>query len=165
MKTAKKLILAMVIFPLTLGSVSVFANNGKEHGKKGHKEFTLDRGLMRELDLTQEQQAQLKDLREAMKKDFKAQYQENFAVHQEERQAHKEKMQALLLADSFDKEAAHELAKVMLEKQTEHNVKLLEKQHQLLSVLTPEQKTKYIEVQKERDEKRAQKRQERLTKS
>ncbi|NOH70801.1 CpxP family protein [Vibrio pectenicida] len=165
MTTVKKLVLAMIVLPLTLASTGVFANNGKEHDKQGHKEFILDRGLMRELDLTQEQQAQLKDLREAMKKDLKAQYQENFAVHQEEKQAHKEKMQALVLADSFDKAAANELAKAMLENQAEHKVKLLEKQHQLLSILTPEQKTKYIEMQKERDAQRAQKRQERLTKS
>ena len=71
----------------------------------------------------------------------------------------------MLLADTFDEAAANELAKQMVEKQTERRVKMLEKQHQMLSILTPEQKTKYVELQKERSEKRLEKMQERFSDS
>ena len=165
MKTVTKIVLATMVLPLTLSSASVLAGGGKEHGKQEHKASLLDRSLIRQLDLTQEQQAQLKQLRETMKKDLKGQYQESFAEHHAEIQANREKMQALVLAESFDKAAANELARAMLELQTERKVKMLEKQHQVLSVLTPDQKAKYVDLLKERDEKRAQKRQERLTKS
>ncbi|GLT17907.1 periplasmic repressor CpxP [Vibrio zhanjiangensis] len=165
MKTVTKLVLATIVLPLSLTSVSAYANSGKGHGKPEHKEFAVDPSLMRELDLSPEQQTQLKELRNTMKNGLKAQRQENFAAHQAEMQANREKMQALLLAESFDKSAADELVRAMLDKQAEHKVMLLEKQHQMLSILTPQQKAKYVELQKERDEKRAQKRHERLTKN
>ena len=165
MKKVTKIVLAMIVLPFTLSSASVLASGGKEHGRQDHKASLLDRSLIRKLDLTQEQQTQLKQLRETMKKDLKGKYQEDFAEHQAERQANREKMQALILAESFDKAAANELARAMIEQQTEHKVNMLEKQHQMLSVLTPEQKAKYAELLKERDDTRAQKRQERLTKN
>ncbi|WP_192859501.1 Spy/CpxP family protein refolding chaperone, partial [Vibrio parahaemolyticus] len=42
------------------------------------------------------------------------------------------------------------LAKEMVERQTEHRVKMLERKHQMLSVLTPEQKTEFVKLQNER---------------
>ncbi|MDW2111183.1 Spy/CpxP family protein refolding chaperone, partial [Vibrio sp. 2089] len=60
------------------------------------------------------------------------------------------KMQSLLLADTFDEAQATALAKEMVERQTEHRVKMLERKHQMLSVLTPEQKAKFVKLQNER---------------
>ncbi|MCG9599202.1 CpxP family protein [Vibrio sp. Isolate25] len=165
MKTAKKLILAAVILPLTLGTASAFAFGGKDHKKGHHGEFGFDRGIMRQLDLTDAQKEQMKVLRETSKTEMKAEFKQNFETRHAEMQANKEKLQALVLADTFDKVAANELAKQMIEQQTARKVKMLEKQHQMLSILTPEQKTKYVELQKERAEKRFNKMQERLSDS
>ena len=156
MKTAKKLVLAAVVLPLTLGTASAFAFGGKDH--KGH------RGIMRQLDLTDAQKDQLKEMREANKAEMKAKFADGKEARMAERQAHHEKVQALLLADNFDAAAANDLAKEMVEKQTERRVKMMEKKHQMLSVLTPEQKTKFVELQKERQQKCGEKMQKRMEK-
>lgn len=164
MKMAKKLVVAAVVLPLTLGTASAFAFGGKDHKKGGHGECGggFDRGIMRQLDLTDTQKDQLKEMREAGKKEMKANFQQNFAERQSEMQAHHEKVQQLVLADNFDQAAADELAKVMVEKQSERKVKMLEKQHQMLSILTPEQKVKFAELQKERAGQCAEKMQKRF---
>ncbi len=79
-------------------------------------------------------------MREANKAEMKAKFADGKEARMAERQAHHEKVQALLLADNFDAAAANDLAKEMVEKQTERRVKMMEKKHQMLSVLTPEQK-------------------------
>ena len=38
----------------------------------------------------------------------------------------------------------------MVERQTEHRVQMLERKHQMLSVLTPEQKAEFVKLQNER---------------
>ena len=53
-------------------------------------------------------------------------------------------------ADSFDEAQATALAKEMVERQTEHRVQMLERKHQMLSVLTPEQKAEFVKLQNER---------------
>ncbi|CAK4069874.1 MULTISPECIES: CpxP family protein [Vibrio] len=164
MKMAKKLVVAAVVLPLTLGTASAFAFGGKDHKKGGHGECGggFDRGMMRQLDLTDAQKEQLKEMREAGKQEMKANFKGNFSERQAEMQAHHAKVQQLVLADNFDQAAADELAKAMVEKQTERKVKMLEKQHQMLSILTPEQKAKFTELQQERMGKCAEKMQKRF---
>ncbi|KOO13269.1 repressor CpxP [Vibrio xuii] len=164
MKLAKKLVLAAVVVPLTLGTASAFAFGGKDHKKGGHGECGggFDRSIMRKLDLTDAQQDQLKEMREAGKKEMKANFKDNFETRHAEMQAHKAKVQELVLADNFDQAQANELAKAMVEKQSERKVKMLEKQHQMLSILTPEQKAKFVELSQERADKCAEKMQQRF---
>ncbi|EKM12339.1 CpxP family protein [Vibrio harveyi] len=165
MKTAKKLVLAAVVLPLTLGTASAFAFGGKDHkGHRGECGMGMDRGIMRQLDLTDAQKDQLKEMREANKAEMKAKFADGKEARMAERQAHHDKVQALLLADNFDAAAANDLAKEMVEKQTERRVKMMEKKHQMLSVLTPEQKTKFVELQKERQQKCGEKMQKRMEK-
>ncbi len=149
MKTAKKLVLAAVVLPLTLGTASAFAFGGKDH-KGGHGDCGkgMDRGIMRQLDLTDAQKDQLKEMRQANKAAMKAKFADGKEARMAERQAHHEKVQALLLADNFDEAAANDLAKEMVEKQTERRVAMLEKKHQMLSVLTPEQKQNTLSYRK-----------------
>ncbi|MDC5849211.1 CpxP family protein [Vibrio europaeus] len=167
MKMTKKLVVAAVVLPLTLGTASAFAFGGKDGKKGGHGECGggFDRGIMRQLDLTDAQKDQMKEMREASKQEMKTAFKENFEARHTEMQAQKEQVQALVLADNFDQAAANELAKTMVEKQTERKVKILEKQHQMLSILTPEQKTKFVELQKERSAKCQEKMQQRLNKA
>lgn len=164
MKLAKKMVLAAVILPLTLGTASAFAYGGKGHhkGQDGECGMGMDRGMMRQLDLTDAQKDQLDAMRDGNRAQMKEKRQGNFEANQAERQAHHAKVQALLLAENFDQAAANELAKQMAEKQAQRRVKMMEKQHQMLSILTPEQKAKFVELQNERMQECGEKMQKRM---
>ncbi|MDF4886414.1 CpxP family protein, partial [Vibrio parahaemolyticus] len=99
MKSAKKLVLAAVVLPLTLGAASAFAYGGKNHHKGPRDEcgMGMDRGVMRQLDLTDAQKDQLKEMREANKAEMKAKFADGKEARMAERQAHHAKVQSLLL--------------------------------------------------------------------
>ena len=157
MKTVKKLVLAAAIVPMAFASASAFAFGGKGEHRGGHCQGGMERGMMKQLDLTDAQKTQFKQMREANRKQMKGNFEANF----ETRQAHHAKVQQLLLADSFDQAEANALAKQMVEQQTERRVKMMEKRHQMLSILTPEQKAKFVELSNERMNKCAEKRKDR----
>jgi protein CpxP len=153
MKMTKKLVLAAAALPLVFGTASAYAYGGGDkgdhkgmHGKCGG----FDKKMMRQLDLTDAQKDQLKEMREADRAAMKEKRSANKAEKMAEMKAHREQVQALVLADTFDEAAANELASKMVEKQTERRVAMLKKQHEMMSVLTPEQKTKLTELQQER---------------
>ena len=149
MRTVKKLVLAAAVVPFALASASAFAFGGKgDH--RGGCQGGMDRGIIKQLDLTEEQKTQFQEMRGANKKEMKAHFEANGEAYKAKRQAQHEKVQQLVLADTFDQSAANELAKNMVEQQTERKVKMLEKKHQMLSVLTPEQKEKFVELTKDR---------------
>ncbi|WP_219702914.1 CpxP family protein [Marinomonas lutimaris] len=152
MKMAKKLILASVVLPLVL-STSAFAFGGKDHkGPQDECRPGLDRGMMKELNLTDTQKEQFKTLRQANKEEMKGRFNDQKEQGEKARMAHFDKVNALLTADKFDPAKATELAQEMSDKQVKRQVDMLSKQHKMLSILTPEQKTKFIELQKERME-------------
>ncbi len=64
------------------------------------------------------------------------------ALHAQER--------ALVLAADFDQAAAENLAKQMVDQQVTHRVKMMEKRHQMMSILTAEQKAKLQTLQQEK---------------
>ncbi|PFG55058.1 protein CpxP [Vibrio sp. ES.051] len=152
MKSVKKLVLAAVVLPLTLGTTSALAYGGKDHHRGARDEcgMGMDRGIMRELNLTDAQKGQFESFRDANRAEMKGKYAENRQAYKAERQAHHAKMQSLMMADDFDQAQATALAKEMVERQTERRVKMLERKHQMLSVLTPEQKTEFMKLQNER---------------
>ena len=152
MKMAKKLILASVVLPLVL-STSAFAFGGKDHkGPQDECRPGLDRGMMKELNLTDTQKEQFKTLRQANKEEMKERFNDKKEQGEKARMAHFDKVNSLLMADKFDPAKATELAQEMSDKQVKRQVNMLSKQHKMLSILTPEQKTKFIELQKERME-------------
>lgn len=152
MKMVKKLILASVVLPLVL-STSAFAFGGKDHkGPQDECRPGLDRGMMKELNLTDTQKEQFKTLRQANKEEMKGRFNDQKEQGEKARMAHFDKVNALLTADKFDPAKATELAQEMSDKQVKRQVDMLSKQHKMLSILTPEQKTKFIELQKERME-------------
>ncbi|WP_417528592.1 CpxP family protein [Marinomonas shanghaiensis] len=153
MKTAKKLILASIVLPLILSTTSVFAHGGNEpQGPRGECRPGLDRDMMKELDLTASQKEQFKELRQANKEAMKEKFKDKQQADDAMRDAHFNKLNDLLLADKFDPAKATALAQEMANKQVERQVDMLSKQHKMLSILTPEQKAKFIELQKERME-------------
>ncbi|MGF1722866.1 CpxP family protein [Vibrio kyushuensis] len=153
MNTTKKLVLAAAILPLTFATASAYAFGGDSHhkgGKIGKCSGGFDRSIVRQLDLTDEQKDQLKELRETSRTEMKAHHQDNFQAKHAEMQAYQQQVQTLVLADTFDEAAANELAQQMVEKQTERRVNKLEQQQKMLSVLTDEQKAQFVELQQER---------------
>ena len=167
MKMTKKLVLVAAALPLMLGTASAFAYGGGDkgdhkgmHGKCGG----FDKKVMRQLDLTDAQKAELKEMREANRAEMKAKHSGNKADKMAQMKAHHEKVQDLILADTFDEAAANDLATQMVEKQTERRLTMLKKQHQMMSVLTPEQKTQLKEIQQDRMAKCADKMDKRMNK-
>lgn len=154
MKMTKKLIIASIVLPLVLSTGSALAFGGKDNkgNKGGHGECRvgLDRGMMKQLELTDAQKEQLKTLRKATKEERKNKASGSPEQHQAERLAGLEKVNNLLLADKFDPAKATEIAQEMAQKQIKRQVSMLNNQYKMISILTPEQKTKFVEIQKER---------------
>jgi protein CpxP len=154
MKMTKKLIIASIVLPLVLSTGSAFAFGGKDNkgNKGGHGECRvgLDRGMMKQLELTDAQKDQFKTLKKATKEERKNKGEGNSKQHQAERLAGLDKVNSLLLADKFDPAQATEIATEMASKQIKRQVSMLNNQYQMISILTPEQKTKFVEIQKER---------------
>lgn len=146
MKNVKKWMLAALILPATLGATSVLAAGGEKgpHGRECGP--GSERMVFKQLNLSEAQQQQMRELREQGREEMKKQPRSAMkeamqALHQQER--------ALMLAPEFDKAAATALAKQMAQKQVEHRVKMMEKRHQMLSILTPEQKSQFQTLQQE----------------
>lgn len=152
MKLAKKMVIAAAVLPIAFGSASAFAFGGGKGGDhKGGNDFAkkcggMDKRVMRQLDLTDAQKEQFKELRKQGREEGKGKSSEKFA----NMQAHQQKVQDLVLADTFDEQAAQTLANEMVTKQAERRVKMLEQKQKAMSILTAEQKTKLKELQAER---------------
>ena len=153
MKMAKRLIIASIVLPLTLSATGAFASGGKHH-KNRHDDCrpSLDRG-MKELNLTDNQKEQFKTLRQANEAERQAKHKGEPKQREAMREARANKLNTLLLADKFDPAKATEIAQGMSKKRVERQVQMLSKQHKMLSILTPEQKEKFIDLQKKRLEK------------
>ncbi len=176
MKATKKLVLMALIAPIALGSASVLAFGG---GKGGHgpepRGFEQqcrgggERGVMKQLNLSDEQKAQLKQMREQSRQAMKEEMQGQFAERQAEMKAFHAKEQQLVLADNFDAQAANALALEMAEKQAQMRVKMMNHRHDMLSVLSDEQKQQYVTLvevqQQECAQKMAEHRQKRQQKA
>ncbi|BFM51387.1 CpxP family protein [Marinomonas sp. THO17] len=155
MKFTKQLIIASLVLPLTLGASTSFAYDNKGHkGPRGPQQECrmgdFDRGMMKELALTDNQKEQLKELRKAHRDAMKAKFEKAPKPDTAAREAHMNQLKELMMADTFDSAKAIELAKEMSEKRIERQVNMLSQQHKMLSILTPEQKTKFFELQQER---------------
>jgi len=146
MKMVKKVILVAVVLPITLGTASAFAGNKDSQNDKGHKSSSMEQcspglhltpRLMKKLDLTDAQENQLKELRKADRAEMEAKMDE-----------HAQHMNALLLADKFDKAQAITMVKEEQKDRIGRQVDRLEKDFNMLSVLTPAQKTKLLEIGK-----------------
>ncbi len=160
MKTTKKLMLIALMAPFALGSASALASGEKTPpppgpGPKGFDQMChggFERGMFKDLNLTDAQKTQLKEMREKGREAMKGEMEKNFAAHREEMKAFQAQEQKLVLADNFDQAAANALAKQMAEKQAERRVEMMSKRHDMLSVLTAEQKQKYAQLMQDRQQ-------------
>ncbi|MCG3729621.1 CpxP family protein [Vibrio cincinnatiensis] len=147
MNMTKKMVLAAVVLPLTLGSASVFAYGGK--GKPNHDGMCgmhNERAMTRELKLTPEQQSQMKALREQNRQTMQ---EKRKSGPRDEMRSIREQERNLMLAPDFDQAAATELAKQMVDMHVERRVEMMKNRHQMMSILTDEQKEKLQTLQQE----------------
>lgn len=148
MNMTKKMILAAVALPLALGSASVLAYGKGKHTEHQQQRCGLhsEKGIVNQLNLTTEQQSQLKALREARRQTMQDQ---RGRGSRDEMSALRDQERALVLSADFDRAAANDLAKQMVDKQVERRINMLEKRHQMMSILTDEQKTQLQTLQQE----------------
>ncbi len=163
MKTTKKLMLVALMAPFALGSAYAVASGETtpppppgpgpgQHGFDQQCRGGSERGIFKELALTDAQKAKLKELREQGREAMKGEMTKDFAAHRDEMKAFQTQEQNLVLADNFDAAAANALAKQMAEKQAERRVEMMSKRHDMLNVLTAEQKAKYAQLMQDRQQ-------------
>ncbi|MGF1835257.1 CpxP family protein [Photobacterium sanguinicancri] len=147
MKSIKKTLVMAIVLPLALGSASAMAYGGGKGHHEGKGGCGMDGGkkMFRELDLTSEQKTQMKTLRESHREQRHAN-----TDTRDVRKASHQQMQQLLLEDSFNEAEVRQLAQQMSEQQLDHRVAMLKNRHDMLNILTAEQKTKLQELQSER---------------
>ena len=139
MMTFKKTLALAIALPLALGSASALAyGGGKHHNGHGGKGCGMDDSRMfRQLDLTDAQKTELKELRQANKENMRGKMGERHA----EMRAQHQKMQQLVLSEDFNEAEVRALAEEMSEQQVERRVAMLKQRHEMMQVLTAEQKT------------------------
>lgn len=143
MKFSKRIAVAVIALPLMIGSVSVMAYGGKHHGGAGMHggKDMMGKYLLRGVDLTDEQQEQMNTLREQ----HRATMQASMGEFHTQMMAQRQQMHTLMLADNFDEAAVRALAEKMVDQQVERRVAMMQQKHQMLSILTPEQKAQVKE--------------------
>lgn len=143
MKFSKRIAATVIALPLMMGSMSAMAFGGKHHdgeGMHGGKGM-MGKHLLRGVDLTDEQKAELKTLREQKRESMKA----NKGEFRTQMMADRQQVQELMLADNFDEAAVRALAEKMVDQQVERRVAMVKSQHEMMSILTPEQKVQVKE--------------------
>lgn len=158
MNMMKKMILGAVVLPLSLASASAFAAGGHhEGGMKGGMKggegmhggkcmMKANKKAFKDLELTDAQEDQLDEMRDARKAEHKARKGEKRQPTAEMKADH-EAMQNLILADNFDESAVRDLAEKMSQKQIDHRVDMIKKRHDMMNILTPDQKAEFKENQ------------------
>ncbi|MDW6002687.1 Spy/CpxP family protein refolding chaperone [Vibrio mangrovi] len=142
MRVLTKVVLAAVVLPVALGSMNAFAGNQKGQNRDEQRPMCQrhdERGMFRSLNLTSDQQNKLRALRQGQR-----------AQRQARMQGFRQEMDKLLLAKNFDDKAAQALAQKMVNDQVDRRVAMMRQRHEMLSILTPEQKTQWHKMSQEK---------------
>lgn len=148
-----KLVLICGLATATLGTGAVMAKEGMQH-KQGHSvehkqaRFLLSERGVKKLDLTEQQQTELKTIFAEQKAQFKALRGTDKDAMKQARAAHKAQMKVLLDMPTFDEAAAKELLAQRQAKGEQFGLINLKTQHQVWQVLNAEQREKYQEIKK-----------------
>lgn len=157
MKMKQTLLATALTVPLMLGGATALAAEGHHKGDRdgrGHGgKHCGESAVMHQLDLTDAQKAELKTQREAHKQDMKNAMAAQADNRKAQREAHQQAKQALVLAETFNKMAATELASDLADQHAKMMVMMLEREHAKLSILTPEQKERYVELKQHSQDK------------
>jgi len=142
-----KLVLICGLATATLGTGVAMAKGGMHHKGPHEARFLLSERGAEKLDLTQEQQAQLKAAFEAQKEQMKAMRGDKDA-RKAEREAFKAKMDVLLAKATFDENAAQELIGSREAKAEKFAMQKLKMEHTVWQILNAEQREKYGKMKK-----------------
>lgn len=133
-------ILSAVI--LTGSILTTLAVNAKG---KGYGDFLLSKRAVAALDLTVDQQTQIKSIIDELRVDKK--------TRKSERKANREAFRALVEAESFDEEQAKALMADIKAERSEKMLAHLKSRHQIWLLLTVEQREKLAELREKRKNK------------
>ena len=122
---------SLVALPLIFAATGAMAN--AESPTKG---FNMPAFWLKGVELTDAQKTQLKTLREQNGAALKAAREANKA----ENQANRLQQGQLVFAENFDEAAARALATSTVEKRVAQRVAMMKSQHEVVKILTPEQK-------------------------
>lgn len=151
MKHSIKVTLAALLMATSLGATAGH-HGGQECGMRGQGE--MHKALW-QLDLSDEQRTEIKAIFKASKEEHKAKReQRDDEVRKAEREQRKAQMKALMDAAEFDEEAAKALIAERQQKQSERQLVQMRNHHQVMQILTVEQREQLAEMHKERGEKR-----------
>ncbi len=145
MKIYKRLTVAILSLPLIMGTMPAFAE-GKNQNRCIGK--VKPKHLLRNIELTNAQEEQLKALNKKNREEFMAN-QKNKADKTKENLNLHNQMQDYLLTDTFDEKKVRELAEKMAEDHVNRRLNRIQKQHAILKILTPEQK-KQVKINMEK---------------
>ncbi|GAA0551480.1 hypothetical protein GCM10009098_18900 [Rheinheimera aquimaris] len=137
MKLAKLIFALSVITASSLsGSVMAHEHRAARHDGAHHERHLPMKRMLAGLDLTDNQREQIKQLMQQQREAFKREGRDNAAHLQ---------LQALLIAEQFDESAARQLLEQQQQRAVEKRLTMLKLQHQVLQVLTEEQRQQLAE--------------------
>lgn len=143
-----KLVLICGLATTVLGTGAAMAKGGMHHGKAMHEaRFLLSERGAAKLDLTQEQQTQLKSAFEAQKEQMKAMRGDKEA-RKAQREAFKAKIDVLLAKATFDENAAQEIIDLREAKTELFAMQKLKTEYAVWQILNAEQREKYTKMKK-----------------
>ncbi|UJF17805.1 Spy/CpxP family protein refolding chaperone [Vibrio sp. SS-MA-C1-2] len=150
MKKLNKILLSTLVLPLALSSTSALADHhsgdqksyqGCHHDGGQHHKF--NKKTFKQLNLTDAQKVQMKELRKSFKEELKVAKKDNKAV----RKADRQQLRTLIEAKTFDQAAVTELMNKISHQQIDKKVAFAKLRHQMYNVLTPEQQASLKEMQ------------------
>jgi len=148
MKSFKKCLIAAAIVPVILGSATVFARGGDHKDGMRMMDRCDSKGpesIMRQLNLTPKQRDEIRNIRRADHDRMNV----DMSSFRHDMQQFRGEESDLLLSKTFSEEQATAFVKKMVEKQIQHRVHMLETRHEMISILTPEQKAKWSELRQQ----------------
>lgn len=130
--------------------MSAYAGHHDEGDKKQHSEMRHHdkhggMGMLKQLDLSEAQQAQVKQIMQKQRANMK--------VAMSDRRAHREEMKSLVENDTFDDAKAERLIAQQQDQERTMKMSMLRTQHEIYKVLTPEQREKAKVIRAEWKEK------------
>jgi periplasmic protein CpxP/Spy len=129
--------------------MSAYAGHHEEGGSKQHSEMHHYKhggmGMLKQLDLSEAQQAQVKQIMDKQRAEMKA--------AMGDRRAHREEMKTIVEQDTFDAAKAERLIAQQQEQERATKLSMLRTQHEIYKLLTPEQREKAKVIRAEWKEK------------
>lgn len=144
-KKLSKFVLVCGLAAASVGATSAMAKGDFNRGMNPQARFLLSERGIDKLQLSEDQQTQLKAIFAEQKSQFAALRGDKDAM-KASRAAHKEKMDALLATKAFDENAALELIKARQEKGQQFAMLKMKSDHAIWQVLNAEQRESYQKI-------------------